>query len=257
LWNFFDRGNNKYFIAADSIENGLIVEPNAELCVRLTIIDLTLMFGEGNEPATVEDYERLFPNLPTSFNEGSLLNLNADSIKSVDEGEMKEDVVGLPIKQYFLDGMKAIDSVRDEIVWVEEEEKYKAIKRIGSRAYQTGDEEVAELRTDKTNTYYILDSPIESFLDNELIKYEVWNEGAEEILSDEPTTPIIIEVAYGVNAVDTLNRLPQNYISAESMRGFLAQLGSAMNGNWTMEYDEVNSKWVFIFTATEVVNNEE
>ena len=106
--------------------------------------------------------------------------------------------------------------------------------------------------------YYELETPVETIIDDyDLIDYKVSDFGTEEIIVDEPTTPIIIDVVYGVNAVDTLRRLPQNYISADSMRGFLAQLGSAMGGNWTMEYDEINSKWTFTFTTNQVVNNEE
>lgn len=183
-------------------DTGLTLNKDATI-----VIDLTQMFGAGNEPATVEEFERLFPNLPTEYNSGSLLNLNADSIKSVgfnayngeyaqvlggmqyylggnfssivfkenleDEGEnveipsdnlytpttngylfaegsnicinlshsgyrngeyevYKESIVNLPIEKYFPDGMKSAGSVRDEIVWDESIEKYKAIQRIGS-----------------------------------------------------------------------------------------------------------------------------
>lgn len=45
-------------------------------------VDLTQMFGGGNEP-TAEVFERLYPNISTEYNTGSLLNMNADSVKSV------------------------------------------------------------------------------------------------------------------------------------------------------------------------------
>ena len=58
-------------------------KPYEDIQFSLKIINLTQMFGAGNEPTTVEEFERLYPNLPTEYNAGSLLNLNADSIKSV------------------------------------------------------------------------------------------------------------------------------------------------------------------------------
>lgn len=243
------------------------------------IIDLTQMFGMGNEPATVEEFERLFPNLPTEYNTGSLLNLNANSIKSVGfnafneeyakvlggqtyylngeytflgfkenensevvafnlpidrlytpqtngyivatgsdicinlshsgyrNGEYelyKESIVKLPITTYFLDGMKSVGSVRDEIVLVGGA-KYKAIQRIASRAYQAGDEDLAGVITDKSKTYYILETPFQQIIDNHiLIEYEVSDFGTEEIISIEPTTPIIADIQYGFNAVDVI-----------------------------------------------------
>lgn len=253
-------GNVSYFPRINFTKNLDLTTP---IIIRPIVINLTQMFGEGNEPATVEEFERLYPNLPTEYNEGSLLNLNADSIKSVGfnqwdreweygfintttgikikydgvstpnisnhrfvcknyikvlsntsyyvraenlrtgdalyiyeydankkfikyitvnsdtdignkvfttsdscryilfqnyyesvdvdayqnnicinlshsgyrNGEYepyKEFIANLPIKDYFPDGMKSAGSVRDEIVWDESIEKYKAIQRIGS-----------------------------------------------------------------------------------------------------------------------------
>lgn len=423
-------------------------QPYEDIQFSLKIINLTQMFGAGNEPNTAEEFERLYFNLPKDYNEGSLLNINADSIKSVgfnrfdkntaqreayidsttlevisyrglkesvssyirvipnetyyvknaissyhrtvvlydkdkkiagrmllphgstidkkhlskglvtipenvyyirfgvyDEyldscvfnlshsgyrnGEYEpynESIVNLPIKKYFPDGMKSAGEVRDEIVWDEGLKKYKIIQRVGSvdmgtlpygvdnsgKFYlritnknpgSTGNIDVlcskyiskssignsgvytgeGSCIWSETNTksvfiqddnftdyqvlkeslagqilYYKLETPIETIIDDyDLIDYEVSDFGTEEIITDEPTTPIVIEVVYGVNAVDALRRLPQNYMSTDSMRDFLAQLGSAMNGNWAMTFDEVNNKWLFAFAANVVVNNEE
>lgn len=395
-------GGNLLYIVGDSSEQttGTIYDYNSVIFFT----DLTQMFGAGNEPTTVEEFERLYPNLPKEYNAGSLLNLNADSIKSVgfnayngeyakvlggmqyylggnitsltfkenlgDGGQVieipsdklytpttngylvatgsnicinlshsgyrngeyedyKESIVNLPIKKYFPDGMKSAGEVSDEIIWDEGLKKYKAIQRVGNvdlgtlswreftvpsddklyrysgntnnipikanfnricvnfsqgaSVYDVGENimtyvefaqgHLVNIFVDKNKypdvasfkqslqgqiLYYELATPIETIIDDyDGINYEVSDFGTEEIIADEPTTPIIIEVVYGINAVDTLRRLPQTYISADSMREFLAQLGSAMNGNWAMEYDDANSKWIFVFTANEVVNNEE
>lgn len=246
----------------------------------INVINLTQMFGAGNEPPTVEEFERLYPNLPKEYNAGSLLNLNAKVIKSVgfnafngeyakvlggmqyhlggnisslvfkehleNEGKVieipsdnlytpstngylvatgsnicihlqhsgyrdreceayTENIVNLPIKAYFPDGMNSIGDIHDEIVWNDVSEHYTAIKRIGLRQYQTGDEDLTNVLTDKTNTIYELAEPIESIVDDyALIEYEVSDFGTEEILSNEPTTPIVAEIQYGFNAVDVI-----------------------------------------------------
>ena len=46
-------------------------------------IDLTQMFGEGNEPTTVEEFEAMFPNAYYEYNEGTLISNDAVGIKSV------------------------------------------------------------------------------------------------------------------------------------------------------------------------------
>lgn len=58
---------------------------------NIKAFDLTQMFGEGNEPTTVEEFEKLYSHLPIDYNEGSLLNLNADSIKSVGFNQWDEE----------------------------------------------------------------------------------------------------------------------------------------------------------------------
>lgn len=47
------------------------------------IIDLTLMFGAGNEPATVEEFKAMFPNLTYGYTKGELRNVNISGLNSV------------------------------------------------------------------------------------------------------------------------------------------------------------------------------
>ena len=61
----------------------------------LNIIDLTLMFGEGHEPATVEEFEAMYPLPYYDYNTGTIINNSASGIKTVgfnqfDKGEVKE-----------------------------------------------------------------------------------------------------------------------------------------------------------------------
>lgn len=46
------------------------------------VTDLTLLFGAGNEPSTVEEFEAMFPADYYAYDEGSLLNLTAESVVS-------------------------------------------------------------------------------------------------------------------------------------------------------------------------------
>lgn len=50
---------------------------------RVNQFDLTAMFGAGNEPATVAEFEKMFPLDYYNYNAGQLLSLNPTGIKTV------------------------------------------------------------------------------------------------------------------------------------------------------------------------------
>lgn len=50
---------------------------------NIQLFDLTQMFGEGNEPSSVEEFEAMFPNTYYEYNEGTLISNDAVGIKSV------------------------------------------------------------------------------------------------------------------------------------------------------------------------------
>ena len=109
--------------------------------------------------------------------------------------------------------------------------------------------------------YYELDTPETYVLDEPLtLTYKVDDFGTEKELpqnDDEPATaPIRYEVQYAMNAVDTLRRLPVNYISKESMEAFLAELDSTLGAalsatvETTMTWDADNEKYAFSMSVT-------
>ena len=104
--------------------------------------------------------------------------------------------------------------------------------------------------------YYELATPIEYEIDNfEMpLAYKVDDFGTEETKKDTFALSPTFAVTYGVNAVDTLRRLPTNYISKESMQNFLSALGVQMNGTWTMTLD--NNEYKFSFVANSNTNDE-
>lgn len=102
--------------------------------------DLTEMFGAGNEPTTPAEFWQRVPE--------KLYGYNPSAYKSVN----------IPSSKYFPDGMRSAGSVYDEINFLSQ----KAIKRIGVRPYQAGDENNTGFITDKKNTVYALSTPVET-----------------------------------------------------------------------------------------------
>lgn len=105
--------------------------------------------------------------------------------------------------------------------------------------------------------YYELAEPIEVVLDDFTSNYKVSDWGTEEILMNTtPIVPVIYDVEYALNAVDTLRNMPTNYISKESLDAFLSALGGAMGGTWTATYNETNGRYDFSFSAnaTELID---
>lgn len=69
----------KIIAVADSIGNAIGIDGGAAgvdvtgIKVRFTLFDLTLMFGAGNEPATVEEFEKMFPLDYYDYNAGEVI----------------------------------------------------------------------------------------------------------------------------------------------------------------------------------------
>lgn len=167
--------------------------------------DLTQMFGSGNEPITVDEFISLFPLPYYDYNAGTLLSFNGTGLRSVSEDESKEDTLQLPVATYFPTGMKSAGSVYDELT------PSKAITRVGTRAYQSGDESDSTLTTDGTNTNYPLTTPTEEDVDLDL-SFKAYYEGSEQVVPYDTavTSPIRADITYlSIDAMleDTLSQL--------------------------------------------------
>ena len=97
------------------------------------VIDLTQMFGSGNEPSTPEAFAKRLgyssiDNVPyIPYNEGEIVPSFAEGIKTTDtEGKVSERKWSETLKKYFPDGLKSAGSAYDEIT------PTKAVKRIGA-----------------------------------------------------------------------------------------------------------------------------
>lgn len=181
-------------------------------------IDLTLMFGAGNEPATAEEFEAMFSADYYDYDAGSLLNVDAGGIKSTDVGKTKWDSLyfvdnthtlssltgkaeGSSVSEViFPKGMKRAGNVYDELTDVKDGCFTKAVKRIGVRAYQTGDEDDTTVKTDGTNTYYTLSNATVYTLDTPVpCNYKVWKGGSEIVTPENTealTAPVDMSVKY-------------------------------------------------------------
>lgn len=106
-----------------------------------------------------------------------------------------------------VNGLKSAGSVYDEI------KGGKYIKRVNTRAYQSGDESDATVITDGTNTNAPLATPVEYDLVSEIPNsYPVYEGGTEEILSDAIVAPFCASIRYpaspeGLTIVDMLTAL--------------------------------------------------
>lgn len=98
---------------------------------KIMLLDLTQMFGNGNEPSTPDDFAKRLgyssindvPYIP--YNEGEIVSSFAEGIKTTDtEGKVSERKWSETLKKYFTDGLKSVGSVNDEIT------PTKAVKRI-------------------------------------------------------------------------------------------------------------------------------
>lgn len=96
----------------------------------MQVIDLTQMFGSGNEPSTPDDFAKRLgydsindvPYIP--YNEGEIVSSFAEGIKTADtDGKVSERKWSETLKKYFPDGLKSAGSVFDEIT------PTKAVKR--------------------------------------------------------------------------------------------------------------------------------
>ena len=182
---------------------------------EIQVIDLTLIFGAGNEPSTVADFEAwLAQNIGTlpyyDYNAGELLSVKMSGMQTEDSSQQTIDTIAIDVttitgintstnvrEVMFADGMKQADyagTVKDTL----DLRSDTATVNVGSRAYQSGDESDPDVLTDGTITYYALTTPIE-YTDlqdangNPLNpRYKVEQGGTEQVLPVNTSTPTTV-----------------------------------------------------------------
>ena len=100
----------------------------------------------------------------------------------------------------FDEGLRGINDISDELNSL----RNVAIKRIGKREYREGDELLENIITDKTNTYYVLEEPIETPLDENI---NVKTFGERTYVSFENSISGTSSFKAPVDAAATISRL--------------------------------------------------
>lgn len=122
--------------------------------IQPMLIDLTEMFGSGNEPTTPEDFAKRLgynsindvPYIP--YNEGEIVSSFAEGIKTTDTGgKVSERKWSKTLKKYFPDGLKSAGSAFDEIT------PTKAVRRL--RHMRLTGAATEDWRIESTNSYGI------------------------------------------------------------------------------------------------------
>ena len=200
----------------------------------------------------------------TTYNNDICINLSWSGYRNGEYESYWKNTLPLPITTLtgklngegtsvtiFPDGMKSVGSTYDSIT------KTDAIKRIGSRAYESGDESDETVVTDGTTTLYVLDTPQEYILDEELTDiYPVADFGTEAITPEgvdedgvPATAPFVGRILYSTDFTRTVANYKKLTLATDSVDSLLSTLGTAMNGTWSKSWDSTNSKWVFTFQS--------
>ena len=143
--------NNLYFNRYNAtLENASYFDG----CINL--IDLTKMFGSGNEPTTPEEFEAMFPNDYYPYNEGELMSMSVNDVVYTDTSN-NQNSHPIPQSIQNLDGYGWSAGQAYNYVDFENKKYYKCVDK---RAYQSNDDTDSNAITDGTNTYYELAEPI-------------------------------------------------------------------------------------------------
>lgn len=97
-------------------------------------VNLTRMFGAGNEPTTIEEYHSRIPQGidMDAYNGGEVVDMRINAIESCDADGNICRVQSLDIiSRYFPDGMKSAGTAHDEIRYNKATQKWEKVVRIG------------------------------------------------------------------------------------------------------------------------------
>ena len=138
-WGGFNASlTSPIFTATDATKTQLTIysynETETFTITTPLLIDLTKMFGAGNEPTTIEEYHSRIPQGIDieAYNEGEVVDMRINAIESCDADGNICRVQSLNIiSRYFPDGMKSAGSAHDEIRYNKATQKWEKVVRIG------------------------------------------------------------------------------------------------------------------------------
>lgn len=141
----------RYYFQATS---GMVVDAY----ISPAFIDLTVMFGAGNEPTTADEFAAMFP--PEYYAYGNvLMDTKVTEIVSKGVDDTVLETVNVPAGVQALTGYGM--SSPDKYNYIDFDNK-KFVQNVGQRAYASGDESDPTVITDGTHTNYNLVTPVET-----------------------------------------------------------------------------------------------
>nr|DAR32808.1 MAG TPA: hypothetical protein [Caudoviricetes sp.] len=226
--NSYAIGTSKYTVQGGKL-NTLgyfwIYGYQCESATNIMFIDLTELFGAGNEPQTVEDFQSYFPD--------SYYKSNPSAYK----------FVNIPSSKYFPDGMRSAGSAYDEINFLSQ----KAIKRIGVRVYQAGDESDADVTTDLKNTNYALATPAETVITPPLQALPTY----KEFNSFSAPNTLTQTGPFSITYYSTLGSNPEK----GWLTSYKRKLYMGRNIEWNQLLDKSNFRSTEIHSGVTIKNN--
>lgn len=172
----------------------------------------------------------------TTYKGDICINLSHSGVRNGEYKPYEKNTLLLPeIAKYFPEGMHGIGNVCDEI------NEEMAIQRCDVRAYEEGDENNSEVKTDKRITVYKLSESIHTPIDELLrLDYKVDDFGTEKMLSNAPSAPFKADIVYQFNAEgrirdnsrniekleDKVKSIAENSLDTNALNGATAQLKS-------------------------------
>ena len=183
----------------------------------------------------------------TGWDDTTCVHLVWSGYRDGEHEEYWENTLSLPVAQYFPSGMKSAGTVHDSLF------ADKAVTRVGTRAYQSGDESDPTVTTDGTHTNYALATPVTVSIAPPLnLHYKVADFGTEQLLpanGAEPTTsPLVGTVRYSADYPREIANLPRNFLGTASLDSLLTVLGTQLGGTFTRTYNPTAGRYDFAFT---------
>ncbi len=93
---------------------------------------------------------------------------------------------------------------------------------------------------------YVLEDPVETIPASQInLLFTADEYGAEEMVYEGETTPIILKFSHGTNFKEKIKTMDKEFMSQKSMDSFIAALDEYMGGHTTKTWDEANQKWTY------------
>ena len=196
----FEPGNSSARIVTLPSNAGIptvsVLPGNYNITIKSEFIDLTAMYGAGNEPSSVAEFEARYGIDYKPYSAPRLLDAN---------------IAGINDLAFPMQTLRGIGTAQDVMT-------REGIERhIGIRDYASGDESDSSVRTDGTHTAYVLATPTtEPFTEPIDLTYRVTADGSEAWIvpeGDAPTSaPPTASIAYPMDASD-LRDMPLSAIA--------------------------------------------